>query len=752
MASMQLAVAPTGAAHLMLQADVTASFRLDIVPDLFDPANDAVADAWRQARRLVVVRDAAAGERGDLLAGYLRAARGDGRLDDYLMLDPADPDLADGMEACDDVVDAAATVQLGRRDAFLAFGSAHTAQVVTVAASSYRRWTPALRIHRDLASVVASVRDGVRVGMGDSASSALQRTGHVLVDEDGLVTDRPFDPAEQAAVLLLGLLDPAALDGFAGGSPAQVRAEALATVLRLCRQLGAGEPLWQLGAAWLPLAPATVPPECRPLWSLMLAARLAHRLGLLPADRLRAATALTQRFGADVSAAPDEHAVRRFTAGDSPTVTVPLPHDDGEPVAIDRALLHATLTGLTALPAVPAATPAAPGVLRPRARRMTMGARADIRVPATFPVLFADRLFDSANWDLAPLLPAGGQVLAAVDPYAPDQMERVHRMLARYRRHGYLTRFTVVPVDPTDRAKTLGQVGRILQAAEGLGLGPDDRMLVIGGGTVMDIVGYAAYLYRGDTPYVRVPTTLVGMIDAGIGLKVGVNVKGHKNLLGAYHPPLACVCDTTFLATLAPEEMRCGLAEAAKIAMVCEGPLFELIEAGHAELLACAGTPAVRAMLDGSIATMLRQLEANPFEDELRRLPDFGHEFGHVLESMSGFRLRHGEAVSIGMALSSSLAVAAGRLGPGDLDRLLDLLQSAGLPLWDRVCDPAALWAKLRDEVVPHKGGKLHLVVPRAVGAGDFIDSLDQLDEDMLRDACAALRNRNRDRTGAGAS
>jgi 3-dehydroquinate synthetase len=475
----------------------------------------------------------------------------------------------------------------------------------------------------------------------------------------------------------------------------------------------------------------------------MLSARLAHRLGVLPMDRLRAAIALTHRFGVDVSAAPDEYAARRFTVGDGPTLTVPLPHDDGEPVAIDRALLRATLTGLPALPAVPPAPPASPHKVRPRGWRMAMGARAHMRVPATFPVLFSDHLLDEGSWDLAPLMPAGGQVLAAVDPYDPHQLARVHRMLARYRRHGYLARFTVLPVDPTDRAKTLGQVARILQAAEGLGLGPADRMLVIGGGTVMDIVGYAAYLYRGDTPYVRIPTTLVGMIDAGIGLKVGVNVKGHKNLMGAYHPPIACVCDTAFLGTLAPEELRCGLAEAAKIAMVCDGELFELIEARHTDLLGCAAdTPAVRAILDGSIATMLRQLEANPFEDELRRLPDFGHEFGHVLESSSGFRLRHGEAVAIGMALSSRLAVDTGRLARADLDRLLGLLQAAGLPLWDPICDPDALWHKLRDDVVPHKGGMLHLVVPRRVGVGDFIDSLDQLDVGMLRDACTELKSR----------
>ena len=139
---------------------------------------------------------------------------------------------------------------------------------------------------------------------------------------------------------------------------------------------------------------------------------------------------------------------------------------------------------------------------------------------------------------------------------------------------------------------------------------------------------------------------------------------------------------------------------------------------------------------------MLRQLSANPFEEDLRRLPDFGHEFGHMLESLSSFRLRHGEAVAVGMALSCSLAARTGHLASGDLDRLLSLLRQVDLPIYDPVCEPDVLWRRLRDEVLPHKAGQLHLVVPSRIGVGDFIDSFDQIDAGMLQDACADLRAR----------
>ena len=106
------------------------------------------------------------------------------------------------------------------------------------------------------------------------------------------------------------------------------------------------------------------------------------------------------------------------------------------------------------------------------------------------------------------------------------------------------------------------------------------------------------------------------------------------------------------------------------------------------------------------------------------------------------FRLRHGEAVAVGMALSCSLAARTGHLASGDLDRLLSLLRQVDLPIYDPVCEPDVLWRRLRDEVLPHKAGQLHLVVPSRIGVGDFIDSFDQIDAGMLQDACADLRAR----------
>jgi 2-epi-5-epi-valiolone synthase len=174
--------------------------------------------------------------------------------------------------------------------------------------------------------------------------------------------------------------------------------------------------------------------------------------------------------------------------------------------------------------------------------------------------------------------------------------------------------------------------------------------------------------------------------------------------------------------------------------VICDFRLFQLIEDNSNLLLKGAETPEVIEIITRAISSMLHELEANPFEWNLRRLPDFGHEFGHMLESLSHYRLRHGEAVAVGMALSCKLANYAGYLAACELERILSALRAIGLPIWDSACEADRLWTGLRDDVLPHKGGQLHLVVPASIGVGTFIDSLDEISPAMLRQACSELR------------
>jgi 3-dehydroquinate synthetase len=729
-----------------LRATGEALFRLEVVPDLFNLDNRTLADALTGARRLLVVRDPVSGERAEALLRHLRAVQQKGLLDDFHTTDIAQG-ATGGIADCDAVVDAAMKAQLGRRDTFVAFGGERTSQTVAMAAASFRRHTAAVRIHRDLASVVAGVRDGTRVRLRDSAVGALVRRTHLIVDEDGLSAPRPIGVNEHTALLTLAMLDPWLLDGLDpagdldGAGRAGIWVDALGAVVRLCRQLGPGHPAWSIGETWAPLAPQGISGTRARVWSLVVAASVAYRLGVLPsATQRRMFTLIDDLYpGLRAAAALDADLVRLLVAGVGPDpdrpVTLALPgRRGGELVTVGLASLERALAGAGT------AHPAAGARLHQGGARMSVTTGVRVAVPAGFPVRLVRRVLEPDGVELTALLPPACRVLAVVDPYRRGQVEQVDRLLTRHARAGRVSRFAVLGLAATERTKTITQVARVIRAAERLGLGDQDRIVVVGGGIVMDIVGYAAYLYHGDSPYIRIPTTLVGMIDAGVGLKVGVNVDDHKNVLGAYHPPLACLCDTGFLRTLGRPELRCGLAEAIKIAVVCDARLFALIERHYRDVLVARNTPEVREILQRSIRAMLRQLSANPFEEDLRRLPDFGHEFGHALESMSGYRLRHGEAVAIGMALSCCLATGAGYLPRADLCRILTLLRRSGLPCYDARYGPEALWRRLHDEVVPHKAGRLHLAVPRRIGVGDFIDSIDDLSPDMVRAACDELR------------
>lgn len=382
-----------------------------------------------------------------------------------------------------------------------------------------------------------------------------------------------------------------------------------------------------------------------------------------------------------------------------------------------------------ALP-VGAGEPAGPAPTEQRTRRLSFSVTAESDV------------LDPRRSSLADYLPRGARVLAFMDGYREAPVAALNSLLAAYRRAGRIRDFAVHVLAPAPALKTLSTARGVVAHAERLGLGPDDRIVVAGGGTVMDTVGFGAALYRGMTPFIRIPTTLVGLVDGGVGFKVGVDAEGRKNLIGAYHPPAACLCDPQFLQTLPRRELRCGLAEMIKIAAVADGELFELLEDYHGDVLARQPGPSVLRLIRRSIVAMVTDLAVNPCEAQLRRLPDFGHEFGHVLEVTSGMRLRHGEAVAIGMALSCQLASATGYLTAQDCDRILGLIQRVGLPVHDSTCDPAVLWDWLHADVVPHKGGSLHLAVPTSIGAGGFIESVSAIGLPMLADACESLHDR----------
>lgn len=322
----------------------------------------------------------------------------------------------------------------------------------------------------------------------------------------------------------------------------------------------------------------------------------------------------------------------------------------------------------------------------------------------------------------------GSTVIADIDGY-----------FKRYR--SAIDDFCILPMRVSSNGKDMDSTLRVVDAAMEFGVAQRDLLVVVGGGTLMDIVGFAAAMFKGGIPYVRVPTTLIGMIDAGVGIKTGVNVDGHKSAIGRYFAPVACLNDPkTFLLSLPRREFACGLAEAIKMALLKSPRLFELIEKYHCNAEYNGYT---HELIHISIHTMLEELQPNLHEHDLRRSVDFGHEFGHIVESLARHEIPHGECVAVGMAISSFLAHMKGILSRSDLERILNCILNLGLPIYARdygCCKADVLWAKICTEGTEHKDGMLWLAIPETIGQGGFLENISDINAEMVSEALFCLR------------
>ena len=284
-----------------------------------------------------------------------------------------------------------------------------------------------------------------------------------------------------------------------------------------------------------------------------------------------------------------------------------------------------------------------------------------------------------------------------------------------------------VLLDGAESCKTWEQVQLVCEEAIKAELRRDGVILAVGGGVTLDVVGFAAAIYRRGVPYLRIPTTLVGLVDVGVGIKQGVNLGERKNILGAFYPAMGSINDPTFLRTLSKRDINCGIAEIAKMGIIRDKGLFELIERHGVELTES------RFQMPASVAaqviaraeqSMMQELQPNLYEFDLKRLVDFGHTFSPTIEAKSAYRIPHGEAVGMDMFLCTFMAVQRQLCDREVLVRLRRLFEAVGLPISQDVADAHDLSAAL-DGIRAHRGGNLNLVVPTGIGSADFVQEVD---------------------------
>ena len=206
-----------------------------------------------------------------------------------------------------------------------------------------------------------------------------------------------------------------------------------------------------------------------------------------------------------------------------------------------------------------------------------------------------------------------------------------------------------------------------------------DAIVGVGGGTVTDLAGFVAATWLRGVKVVHVPTTLLGMVDAAVGGKTGINTTEGKNLVGAFHPPAGVLCDLATLETLPRIDFVAGMAEVIKCGFIADPAILELVEADPAEVTHCGGR-AVRELIERSIQVKARVVTQDLKDTSLREILNYGHTFAHAIEQVESYSWRHGEAVSVGLVYAAELACAAGRLDGALVARHRSVLASVGLP------------------------------------------------------------------------
>ncbi len=300
-----------------------------------------------------------------------------------------------------------------------------------------------------------------------------------------------------------------------------------------------------------------------------------------------------------------------------------------------------------------------------------------------------------------------------------------------------------VALPPGEASKTLETAGGLYDRMLRAGLDRGSVVVGLGGGVVTDLAGFVAATYMRGIPWVAVSTSLLGQVDASVGGKTGVDHPDCKNLVGAFHQPSAVLADVGALATLPPEELRTGLAEVVKHAMIRDADLMARLERDADALLAC--DPGVaEAVVARNVEIKAQVVAADEREGGLRRILNYGHTVGHAIESLAmatggrpaGMPLTHGRAVALGMVAEARIAERRGLLAPEAAGRQRDLIHRFGLPVaLEEPLDADRVLGLMRHDKKA-EAGRLRFVLPEAVGA---VCQTHDVTNDEIRDALALL-------------
>ena len=356
-----------------------------------------------------------------------------------------------------------------------------------------------------------------------------------------------------------------------------------------------------------------------------------------------------------------------------------------------------------------------------------------LRLTFRYTVHFTEGIFSASNDLLRDIIAAGADykpvrtvfiVDSGVAACHPNLNADIEVYCAQNREIMKLAAPVAVIAGGEDAKNDPRQLEKVLEAINAGGICRHSFVVAIGGGAVLDVAGYAAATAHRGVRLIRVPTTVLAQDDAGLGVKNGINYFGKKNYLGTFAPATAVINDVSFLATLPDRDWLCGITEAIKVALMKDARFFDRVEA-TADALANRDLAAMRPIVRRCAELHLNHISSggDPFELGNSRPLDFGHWAAHKLEFLSGYRIRHGEAVGIGMALDSTYSWLTGLLPEDDWRRIVDLLLRLRLPIYaselgdhaDNIDHPRSVLRGLT-EFREHLGGELTISLLEGIG------------------------------------
>jgi 3-dehydroquinate synthase len=358
-----------------------------------------------------------------------------------------------------------------------------------------------------------------------------------------------------------------------------------------------------------------------------------------------------------------------------------------------------------------------------------------------YPVYFTRDLFSGSNTvlrDVVAAFPASKRqrVLFYVDSGVAEQFPDIHQRIAAYAASHHREIELAGDIEIVHGGETCKNDPAIVRNLQRqiveLGIDRHSFTVGIGGGAVLDLIGYVAATAHRGVRHIRIPTTVLAQNDSGVGVKNGVNAFGLKNLIGTFQPPAAVINDSLFIDVLPGRDKRAGMAEAVKVALIRDAAFFQWIE-GQAEALSLFASEPLDRLIRHCAMLHMHQIGfgGDPFERGSARPLDFGHWAAHKLETLSNYELRHGEAVAIGIAIDTRYSVLAGHLPSGDDVRVRRLLERLGFTLWHAACERRTEDGELEvlrglEDFREHLGGELCVTLLSNIGSGVEVHTIDR--------------------------